>query len=405
MNERWKKEILNLLLDKYERTAAYQKGELPDRRVMLRFYDSGKTNFSAYDIDNHFVRTEINETVIAMQAARWIDFEWMRGEESHIIRRVWLDFSNTEEVYQAAQRQSAKQSALLIIQELEQEIAAVSTDWIIAYYSETKAYIEAKNRLGSRLPADKAERNALYQMLLFIDSHFFTSLTERVFSEKCFGDSKYFETHMKSALLTIMRKTVSREMTDAELLQSIGISRYPEPLELHGSVVINGNDMSVFQSGFCLYSEEMETANIMIPSTVTKVMTIENRANFFAYQQAADELVIYHGGHYSPSKKKLFKKIAAAMPKNSTWLHWGDIDLGGFRMLLRLRTEILPAVQPYRMNIQELQAYRVFTQPFSGDYAEKLQKLSEAALLSDCKACIDYMLTHKIRLEQEAMLT
>ena len=25
MNERWKKEILNLLLDKYERTAAYQK--------------------------------------------------------------------------------------------------------------------------------------------------------------------------------------------------------------------------------------------------------------------------------------------------------------------------------------------------------------------------------------------
>ena len=43
MNERWKKEILNLLLDKYERTAAYQKGELPDRRVILRFYDSGKT--------------------------------------------------------------------------------------------------------------------------------------------------------------------------------------------------------------------------------------------------------------------------------------------------------------------------------------------------------------------------
>jgi len=405
MNERWKKEILNLLLDKYERTAAYQKGELPDRRVMLRFYDSGKTDFSAYDIDNHFVRAEINETVIAMQAARWIDFEWMRGEECHIIRRVWLDFSSIEAVYQAAQRQSAKQSAFLILQELEQEIAAVSTDWIIAYYSETKAYIEAKNRLGSRLPADKAERNALYQMLRFIDSHFFTSLTERVFSEKCFGDSKYFETHMKSALLTIMHKTVSREMTDAELLQSIGISRYPEPLELRGGVVINGNDMSVFQSGFCFYSDEMETANIMIPGTVTKVLTIENRANFFAYQQAADELVIYHGGHYSPSKKKLFEKIAAAMPKNGAWLHWGDIDLGGFRMLLRLRTEILPTVQPYRMNIPELQAYRDFTQPFSGDYAEKLQKLSEAALLSDCKASIDYMLMHKIRLEQEAMLT
>lgn len=405
MNERWKKEILNLLLDKYERTAAYQRGELPDRRVMLRFYDSGKTDFSAYDIDNHFVRNEINETAIAMQAAHWIDFEWMRGEERHILRRVWLGFSNIEEVYQAAQRQSAKQFALNIMQELEQEIAAVSTDWIIAYYSETKAYLEAKIRLGNRLPADKTERNALYQMLRFIDSHSFTSLTERVFSEKCFGDSKFFETHMKPVLLSIMRKTVNREITDAELLQSIGISRYPEPLELRGSVVINGNDMSMFQSGFCLYSDEMETVDITIPDTVTKVLTIENRANFFAYQQAADELVIYHGGHYSPSKKKLFEIIAAAMPKNSTWYHWGDIDLGGFRMLLRLRTEILPNVRPYRMNIPELQAFRNFTQPFSGDYAEKLQKLSEEALLHDCKVCIDYMLTYKIRLEQEAMLT
>ena len=74
-------------------------------------------------------------------------------------------------------------------------------------------------------------------------------------------------------------------------------------------------------------------------------------------------------------------------------------------MLLRLRTEILPTVQPYRMNIPELKAHCEFTQPFSNDYAEKLQMLCEEERLSDCRACISYMLTHKIRLEQEAMLT
>ena len=78
MSEYWKKEIINLLLDKYERTAAFQKGELPDRRVLLRFYDAGKTDFSAYDIDDHIVRTEINETVIAMQSEKIVGFEWMR---------------------------------------------------------------------------------------------------------------------------------------------------------------------------------------------------------------------------------------------------------------------------------------------------------------------------------------
>ena len=138
MNEHWQKEILNLLLDKYERTAAFQKGELPDRRVLLRFYDAGKTDFPAYDIDDHIVRTAINETVIAMQSEKLVDFEWMRGEQNHIIKRVWLDFSNLDKAYQTVNRQSAKLLVTAVIRELEQEIEAVNTDWIVAFYSETK---------------------------------------------------------------------------------------------------------------------------------------------------------------------------------------------------------------------------------------------------------------------------
>ena len=74
-------------------------------------------------------------------------------------------------------------------------------------------------------------------------------------------------------------------------------------------------------------------------------------------------------------------------------------------MLLRLRKEILPSVQPYRMSRNELLAFQSYTQPFSKDYAEKLRRLSENEQLADCRECIDYMLEHKIKLEQEAMLT
>ena len=405
MNEHWQKAIINLLIDKYERTAAFQKGELPDRRVMLRFYDSGKTDFPAYDIDDHFVRTAINETVIAMRSDKLVGFEWMSGEQGHIIKRVWLDFSGIDKAYGIVNRKSAKILADAVIRELERELEAVSADWIVAFYSETKDCLEAKCRLGSRLPSDKTERNDLYRMLRLIDSRPFTSLTERVFSEKCFGDSKAFETRMKPTLLSIMRKYISRELTDAELLQMIGISRYPEPLELRGQIIINGNDMRVFKNGFCIYSSEIEASEIIIPKTVERILTIENRANYFAYRKAENELVVYHGGQYSPAKKKLFEKIAAAMPKDCVWCHWGDIDLGGFGMLLRLRTEILPSVQPYRMDASELQTYRAFTQAVSKDYAQKLQKLKQQELLSDCLGCIDYMLKHNIRLEQEAMLT
>nr|WP_316626188.1 hypothetical protein [uncultured Ruminococcus sp.] len=58
MSERWRKEILNLLLDKYERTEAFKKGELPDRRIILRLYGASKSDFSAYEIDNHFKSTK-----------------------------------------------------------------------------------------------------------------------------------------------------------------------------------------------------------------------------------------------------------------------------------------------------------------------------------------------------------
>lgn len=405
MNERWRKGILNRLLDKYERTEAFKRGETPDRRIMLRFYGASKSDFPEYDIDNHFVRSDINETVIAMKAEGLIDFEWFRGEENHIIKRLWLNVERIDSAYQAADRRSAKAVAFAVIRELEREIDTVSTEWMIAYYSETKEYIQEKIQLGSRISADGNERRNLFHMLRFIDGNSLTSLTERVFSEKCFGDSKFFETKMKSTLLSIMRKYISREMNDAELLQSIGISRYPEPLEMRGNTLVNGNNMNALKGGFCIYSNDIEVANILIPDNVERILTIENRANFFAYQKAEDELVIFHGGQYSPAKKRLFEKIAAAMPENCIWYHWGDIDLGGFSMLLRLRKEIMPSIQPYRMSKNELIAFQSFTQSFSKEYAEKLRKLSEQEQLSDCRVCINYMLEHHIKLEQEAMLT
>ena len=187
MSERWRKEILNLLLDKYERTEAFKKGELPDRRIILRLYGASKSDFSAYEIDNHFVRKEINETVISMQEQGLVGYEWFRGEENHIMKRLWLNWEHIDDAYRAAGRQSAKTLASAVILELEQEIEGINAEWIIAYYSDTKAYIQSNYRTGSRISKREQERKHLYQMLRFIDDNSFTTLTERVFSEKCFG--------------------------------------------------------------------------------------------------------------------------------------------------------------------------------------------------------------------------
>ena len=119
----------------------------------------------------------------------------------------------------------------------------------------------------------------------------------------------------------------------------------------------------------------------------------------------SDEIVIFHGGQYSPAKKKFFESVSKTMPQDCKWYHWGDIDYGGFSMLLRLRKEIISSIMPYRMSKYELEKYENYTQTFSKEYAEKLLKLYEEARLEDCRECLNYMVKHKIKLEQEAMLT
>ena len=404
MNERWQKALIGALLDKYERSSAYKDDRLPERRVMLTLSGGRKSDFPAYDIEDYRKRTDINTAVTELERLGLASCEWLRGEDHHILRCVWLNTDRIDDAYRFLDRIPIKEYLAEIIDELEHERGVAVTEWIVRYYEDTKAYLREKLRLSKTLPESPLERCALYRMLRLIDSGTFVCVTERVFSERCFTDSKYFENHLKSTLLSILRNYISGDMSDVELLRFIGISRYPEPLEMRGDIKVNGNDMKRFEKGFCLYSDELQHARIELPMTLERIITIENRANFFAYHAGEKELAVYHGGQYSPSKKELFIQIVRAMPEGCKWAHWGDIDFGGFSMLLRLRREIFADVRPYRMDREELIRYLDYTQPFGNEYAERLARLEEQELLKDCHECLEYMLEHRVRLEQEAML-
>jgi hypothetical protein len=92
------------------------------------------------------------------------------------------------------------------------------------------------------------------------------------------------------------------------------------------------------------------------------------------------------------------------MPDHCSWYHWGDIDYGGFSMLARLRREIKSGVFPYRMSEEELIRHAAFTVPVKDPYLEKLRNLMRQEELRDCLPCLEYMIKHRLRLEQEALL-
>jgi len=191
----------------------------------------------------------------------------------------------------------------------------------------------------------------------------------------------------------------------------VGIVRYPEQFEFSGSLAItlpNGLvDFTPLPSGGALNTKDVEQGRIKLGKDIQKIISIENRANYVEYagkSKSKDELVLFHGGQFSPAKSLFLKAIVSSMPESCVFYHWSDIDYGGFSMLARLRREIKPDVKAWKMGIEELKQYSKYSIKFPDSYGKRLASLLEVPELHDCYSCIRYMLKNKVRLEQEAMM-
>lgn len=272
--------------------------------------------------------------------------------------------------------------------------------------------IKQKGKLHPLLPDNLQELKSLLQALRYIDANGNAELLKRVFSIRCFGDSKYFERVIEARLLRILKKYLDsdEQETDEQFLNQIGIAKYPEQFEFCGALSLeypDGNFVN-FDHLCCgtIYRQDISQSKFILSKSVRSILSIENKANFFEYtgkQRKPDELVIYHGGQYSPAKRIFLQAISDASG-GLPWFHWGDIDYGGFSMLARLRREISLSIEPYRMGKTELITFEKLTAPFSMEYAIKLQKLMLSPELSDCTECLSYMIENRIRLEQESIL-
>jgi hypothetical protein len=423
MRDKYQKELLSILLDKYENSSFYKTGVKPSRRIMLRLYDGGSSDYLRYNIEQSEIREHINQAIMELREKDIVDYQWMKGEDGYIMARIWLKIDNIDKVYTFLNRKSANELTGKVCQELQVFMGKVSTGWIKAFIDDCYAvFSEQKgpdklSRYINQLRIDEDERQDLFQALLYIDSLKETELLERVFSIRCFGNSKKFELKIKKRLLDIIKNysDCDDDSNDEELLRFAGIMRYPQQFEFRGSLSIifkdelqqHSIDFSPFIFGASINSLDIKRGTVILTPEIKSIISIENWANYYDYinrKNDKTELIIFHGGQFSPAKKLFFKAITDAMPGNCLWYHWGDIDYGGFSMLARLRREIKHNILPYRMNRDELIRHENFVASIKPGYVEKLRTLLRREELIDCFPCLNYMIENNIRLEQEAMI-
>jgi len=413
MGNDYGKQILNILLDWYENSPAYVRGQKPSRRSIMRLYDGGKTDFLAYNIENHQIRNDINHAVLHLEGKGFIKYQWMPGQQEHILAKLWLNPDAVEQAYDWLGRRPKGDVVEELLLQLTTLINQTETNWARRWLEDTIEVISRKRSIGAVMPENHSERDDLFKAVSYLANNAEIETLERVFSMRCYGDSKHFERLIKARLARILRKyLVQDDCSDEDALRLAGIVPYPEQFAFSGSLSIvffHGTlDFTLLPFGGTLTIDDIRQGRIILGQNIRHILSIENRANYIDYIHKAkqnNEFVIFHGGQFSPAKRIFLNAIVSSMPEGCVFSHWGDIDYGGFNMLARLRREILPTIQPWRMNQNELTQYTQFTVGFLDTYRKRLASLLNMPELSDCYSCIEYMIKAGVRLEQEAMLT
>lgn len=408
--------LLTALLDRYERSRGFKENRSQQRRIQLQMYGGSKTDFSAYDIEDSAARAAINEAAKKLAAQDVIELEWLRGQEGHILRRIALCPQALVDAYRRTDREPLADTAAQLERRLRQVQQASSVQWVCRYLQEELDFLAKNRRPRAAFPSDATEQNNWLAVLEMLGTQTPEQpLLERVFSLRCLGNSKAFEKHHRARLLGVLRKHLpldTEEMSEEELLRQAGLEKYPEWFPLCGAVRLTwpdgrGLDMAPLKDGLQISAADAPQVQISYAPQVRTLLFVENKANYFdaiRKHPSPERVVVFHGGCYSPQRGRFFQQLCQAAGPQIQLLHWGDIDCGGFQMDSRLRREIDPRIRPWRMDAEQLQGHQAQAESFSEAYAAKLERLLQDPYLQDSREVLIYMLQHRLRLEQEALL-
>lgn len=160
----------------------------------------------------------------------------------------------------------------------------------------------------------------------------------REFSVRCFHDSKVFEKELGKACSIIRNFTEDRslsELNDEELLSEFSIQKNPSPVFLKGNAMLRSGNSVVsltdFPEGLGISGRDAATLTWEAHFAPEKVLTIENLTSFHRWQPAERELVLYLGGYPNRVRCDLLRSLFRSFP-DASFVHFGDIDCGGFRI-------------------------------------------------------------------------
>lgn len=395
--------ILDKLLDKYEERTLGS-----NRRVRIV---CNKSDVNIPDIESSEYQNFRNE-MLHLKNKGFIDLDWVR--KGYIINSIWLDLENVETAYCYLERENRTSKVNVVVQLINAALEKAEIDWICDFLKSSRDNIANNNKLTGIWCKEHSFLKEFLAAFVGIDELRGKSFSMRAFSVKTYGDSKHFERELKKPVISVIKKYEpdlrdAGEISDREVLAQVGIIMMPEVFEFCGNVRIHFADGTVdfspIAKGACLSSESVvDICHVDIFDT-DKIVFIENKTNYSEYclnNKSDRELVVFHGGFYSPQRGEFFRKLCAET--EIPVYFWGDIDYGGFKMFVRLKNNIIENLKPLNMDIQSYNRYKSNGLKKDDRYISALKTLSEDPDYMIFSNLITAIADEKVTVEQESFL-
>jgi hypothetical protein len=395
--DKWDKQILQYLTEHFRKSKKDDGSNKTNRRTQLKpekLYKQYRTNDGDLDVIH-----AINQTVNELRDMGFVTYAAEKFGTQ--IQSVYLVDEKIEQVekylfekYGVVSRSMRKENVQRIIDEYQHKSEICKRECEL-YQEQLRV---------NRFPKEEELLPKILDAICFIENNT-EDLYVREVSMKVYGDSKFFEEQTYNQVCNLLRKYQTRpsrpeELPD-EILMDFHIKKEPLKFSIKGkfSLTLDGReiDFSGFPFGVEIDTETLsviERIHIKAPS----FMTIENRTSYLRYTNE-DTVTFYLGGYANRFQRDFLQKTATDNP-NITYLHFGDIDPGGFWIHHNLRQITGVDFKTFAMSTEELSNSQFVhcLHPLTDNDIVRCQELLEMACYQNT---IAYMLEHQVKLEQE----
>lgn len=388
--------IVNALLKKYYKRKAMHKDAKVNQRINLPINKILK-NYSDYNA-NLEAKEKVNKAIESLENNNYITSSKLKLSEDY--ENIYLNLDNINKLEEYAANELNIIPRAFSVDELKAIIKKFRNKGAITDYY-INGLEDTINNTSNQLDIVKEED--ILKTLSFLENNK-EFLYIREASILIFGDSKYLEKNRKSQVNSFLANyyiTAGEDVFEEEnLFERFNIYDTDQDICVKGPVIIEYENKTIdikgLAGGVSFSIKDIDRIKAIIVNG-DNVMTIENKTSFL--RMTSDDCYIYLGGFATKPQIAFIKKLISDNP-DKKYLHFGDIDAGGFLIHKKLCEQTNQFFGLFHMSEDDLK---------NTNYSSCLKSLSEYDIkrlnslktINEYSNCINYMIKFNKKLEQE----